>query len=253
MATYNLTFAEKHATMPVLNMLNRQRTRHACLLYRLADESRKYTEYRPTKLSSFSESAACSIKRKILLKGLTMENLLQPVTVTVSKGRATTTSQNIALVFGKPHKVVLNAIRQIIADLPDENNRHNFMPTYYRDTHGRHQPSYRLTRDGFTLLAMGFTGKTALQFKLAYIDAFNKMEMELAARREPKYIPVPAPKMTEMELFLRVQNIFTSENNLDVARNKRDLLTNAIAHIINQKEFSQNIDRYIQSNQRGHK
>lgn len=253
MATYNLTFAEKHATMPVLNMLNRQRNRHACLLYRLADESRKYTEYRPTKLSSFSESAACSIKRKILLKGLTMENLLQPVTVTVSKGRATTTSQNIALVFGKPHKVVLNAIRQIIADLPDEQGRHNFMPSFYKGANNHRCPSYRLTRDGFTLLAMGFTGKTALQFKLAYIDAFNKMEMELAARREPKYIPVPAPKMTEMELFLRVQNIFTSENNLDVARNKRDLLTNAIAHIINQKEFSQNIDRYIQSNQRGHK
>jgi phage regulator Rha-like protein len=43
----------------------------------------------------------------------------------------------------------------------------------------RKDPAYRLTRDGFTLLAMGFTGKRALQFKLAYIDAFNKMEAEL--------------------------------------------------------------------------
>ncbi|MPM83829.1 hypothetical protein SDC9_130898 [bioreactor metagenome] len=40
-------------------------------------------------------------------------------------------------------------------------------------------PAYRMTRDGFTLLAMGFTGKKALQFKLAYIDAFNRMEAKL--------------------------------------------------------------------------
>lgn len=43
----------------------------------------------------------------------------------------------------------------------------------------RKDAAYRMTRDGFTLLAMGFTGKKALQFKLGYIDAFNHREAKL--------------------------------------------------------------------------
>ena len=46
----------------------------------------------------------------------------------------------------------------------------------------RKMPMYNLTRDGFSLLAMGFTGKTALQWKIAFIDAFNTMERTLLAQ-----------------------------------------------------------------------
>ena len=45
---------------------------------------------------------------------------------------------------------------------------------------------YLMNRDGFTLLAMGFTGKQALEWKLKYIKAFNEMEAELKAKQEPK-------------------------------------------------------------------
>ena len=48
--------------------------------------------------------------------------------------------------------------------------------TYIHEQNGQTYPMYYLNRDGFTLLAMGFTGKKALQFKLQYIDAFNRME-----------------------------------------------------------------------------
>lgn len=52
----------------------------------------------------------------------------------------------------------------------------NFFLTEYTDTQGKRQKQYILTRDGFTLLAMGFTGAKAMQFKVAYINAFNRME-----------------------------------------------------------------------------
>ena len=44
------------------------------------------------------------------------------------------------------------------------------------DSYGRKQRAYAMTRDGFSLLAMGFTGSSALRWKLKYINAFNKME-----------------------------------------------------------------------------
>jgi len=57
-------------------------------------------------------------------------------------------------------------------------------------------PAYNLTRDGFTLLTMGFNGKKALAFKLAYIDAFNKMEAELSGRALPPPPPVAMRTLT---------------------------------------------------------
>lgn len=59
------------------------------------------------------------------------------------------------------------------------NNQRNFTLVEYTDAKGESRPMYELTRDGFTLLAMGFTGKKALEFKLAYINQFNKMEQAL--------------------------------------------------------------------------
>lgn len=52
----------------------------------------------------------------------------------------------------------------------------NFIISEYTDEQGKPRKQYILTRDGFTLLAMGFTGAKAMQFKVAYINAFNRME-----------------------------------------------------------------------------
>ena len=57
-----------------------------------------------------------------------------------------------------------------------EFGRHNFAPTSYTDQWNRKQRCYAITRDGFTALGMGFTGKKAAQFKELYIKRFNKME-----------------------------------------------------------------------------
>ncbi|KAA0910679.1 Rha family transcriptional regulator [Pusillimonas sp. ANT_WB101] len=91
----------------------------------------------------------------------------------------TTTSQQIAAVFGRRHDDLLKRIRALSASLPDDR-----LGYFAESVEMRSNPSggamipsaaYTITRDGFTLLAMGFTGKKALAFKLAYIDAFNAM------------------------------------------------------------------------------
>lgn len=110
-------------------------------------------------------------------------NAVQTPIVTVVDGSVTTLSTDVAAFFEKPHNDVLKAIRQIVLNLPEE-RMGNFSQTVVT----RANPSggapikskaYRLTRDGFTFLAMGFTGARAQEFKWAYIDAFNKMEAAL--------------------------------------------------------------------------
>ncbi len=97
--------------------------------------------------------------------------------VTAKEGHPITTSQQVAKVFGKRHRDVLRTIREL--DVPSEFNERNFALVTYLDDHGQTRPMAEITRDGFTLLAMGFTGKEAIRFKLAYIKAFNKMEETL--------------------------------------------------------------------------
>ena len=110
--------------------------------------------------------------------------------VAVVNGRATTTSLKIAEVFGKRHADVIRAIKSI--ETPDNFNERNFALVEYTDAKGEKRPAYQITRDGFTLLAMGFTGEKAMQFKIAYIEAFNAMEEQL--RQHPGTArPLPEP------------------------------------------------------------
>lgn len=105
----------------------------------------------------------------------------------VVDGQITTTSLQIAEHFGKLHKTVLRAIANL--DCSVEFNRRNFVPVEYLDAKREKRPCYRITRDGFVFLAMGFTGKEAAQWKEAYITAFNKMEAELRAKEKPAAEP----------------------------------------------------------------
>ena len=101
-------------------------------------------------------------------------------------GQALTTSREIADYFGKAHRGILRDIRNTLEQLDQtpegrEFSEHNFVLTYYADEQGKPRPAYALTRDGFTLLAMGFTGARAMQFKVAYINAFNRMAAMISA------------------------------------------------------------------------
>lgn len=84
-----------------------------------------------------------------------------------------TDSLTIAGYFGKDHRRVTQDIREM--ECSEEFSVHHFVQSNYKDERGKRQPMYLMTRDGFTLLAMGYTGKKAMQFKEAYIAQFNKM------------------------------------------------------------------------------
>ncbi len=100
-----------------------------------------------------------------------------------------TTSRVVAEKFGKRHADVLRSIENTAKDLPEEFSQRNFASTSYIDSFNRSQVQYELTRDGFTLLAMGFTGKAAMEWKLRFIEAFNMMEAELSAQMHDAHLP----------------------------------------------------------------
>ena len=101
----------------------------------------------------------------------------------IIEGQITTTSQQIAAHFNKVHRDVVRAIENI--ECSAEFRLRNFAQSSFEaempNGGKRKHKSYRLTRDGFVFLAMGFTGKDAAQWKEAYITAFNQMEAELLA------------------------------------------------------------------------
>ena len=106
--------------------------------------------------------------------------------VKIVDGKAVTTSRKVAEVFEKQHKNVLLAIREL--EIPENYRELNFQPSEYEVTNSLGKkvkyPEYLITRDGFTILAMGFTGKKAMQFKIAYIEAFNAMEEALRNQQD---------------------------------------------------------------------
>ena len=110
-----------------------------------------------------------------------MDNQLINLGLTEWDGKAVVSSRNIARVFEKEHRRVLQDVRTIA-----ENDLvwglHNFVQSAYTNEQNKSQPEYLITRDGFTLLVMGYTGEKAMRFKKAYIAAFNEMESRFAPR-----------------------------------------------------------------------
>lgn len=130
--------------------------------------------------------------------------------IELKDGKAVTTSLKIAEVFGKQHKNVIDAIRRL--DIPSEFNQLNFKPVEYTDAKGERRPMYLVTRDGFTLLAMGFTGKAAMQFKVAYIEAFNAMERTI---KESAATGLPTPEVMMSTLYTEMERRIKAEAERD--------------------------------------
>lgn len=102
-----------------------------------------------------------------------------------------TTSLLVAERFGKDHKDVLKAIRNL--ECSEEFSRRNFAPSNYQ-LRGKDYPMYIMTKDGFSFLVMGFTGLSAAKFKEEYIDQFNKMEAAMRAQT-PQLLPTYAQRI----------------------------------------------------------
>ena len=110
-----------------------------------------------------------------------MDNQLMNLGLTERDGKAVVSSRDIARVFEKEHRRVLQDIRTIAENDPVW-GLHNFVHSSYTNEQNKSQPEYLITRDGFTLLVMGYTGEKAMRFKKAYIAAFNEMESRFAPR-----------------------------------------------------------------------
>lgn len=97
--------------------------------------------------------------------------------ITTVNDQAWTDSLLLAEKFNKQHGTVLRAIRNL--ECSDEFSRCNFALAGYIDEQGKSRPIYRISRDGFSMLAMGFTGKEAARWKEKFIGAFNTMERHI--------------------------------------------------------------------------
>ena len=91
--------------------------------------------------------------------------------------KVVTTSLKVAEIFEKEHRDVMKSIRNLTAQ--NFAVKKMFVEESYLNSRNQQQPMFYMNRDGFTLLAMGFTGSKAMEFKLKYIDAFNKMEKQI--------------------------------------------------------------------------
>lgn len=94
-----------------------------------------------------------------------------------NNNQAVTSSLSVSSNFNKRHDHVLRDIEKLIKDAPKSGEM--FLQSVEPDSYGRPRKIYLMNRDGFTLLAMGFTGSKAMEFKMKYINEFNKMEQFL--------------------------------------------------------------------------
>lgn len=103
----------------------------------------------------------------------------------ISKEEVTVvTSLDIAETFGKRHADVLRDIEKM--DCSDEFRERNFALSSYKSAQNKSLPMYYITRDGFTILVMGYTGEKAMRFKEAYIRQFNSMEQALIGKMKER-------------------------------------------------------------------
>lgn len=99
----------------------------------------------------------------------------------ISKTEMTVVSSlDVAETFEKRHSDVLRDIENLKCS--DEFTQRNFALSSYKDSSGKSNKEYLITRDGFTILAMGYTGEKAMRFKESYIKQFNAMEKALQGK-----------------------------------------------------------------------
>lgn len=150
-------------------------------------------------------------------------------------GNLVVSSREVAKNFEKRNSEVNRAIENLMAETSVQNCTNLFIPNKYKDSYGRNQNEYLLTRDGFSLLVMGFTGKKALEWKLKYIDAFNKMEATI--KNQQKQI---ASLTKRQEIDARLKNARSREANIllkiakdkDIPREYRQILYSHASQII---------------------
>lgn len=111
--------------------------------------------------------------------------------------QAVTTSLQVAETFGKNHQHVLRDIEGLAKQMTVQNWTADFAKGTYKNKQNHEYPMFYITKDGFTLLAMGFTGKKAMEFKMMYIEQFNQMEKVIKENNLDSYMIADPVKRAE--------------------------------------------------------
>lgn len=142
-----------------------------------------------------------------------MSNLIN---ITNQQGNLVVSSRDLARNFEKEHFNVVRDIEMLEGNEPlKSEGLKYFVPGTYNHR-GNEYKEYLLTRDGFTLLAMGFTGQKALQWKLKYIEAFNKMEQIVREESIPTGLSPELQVLINMELKQRELETAVTENKQEI-------------------------------------
>lgn len=126
--------------------------------------------------------------------------------------QAMTNSLLVAEKFGKEHRHVLDSIRSILMTAENSALLSMFIESTYYSSQNKELPMYVISRDGFTLLVMGFNGKDALSFKLEFMNAFNKMESML---KSDDYILARSQEILNNRLQLATQQVQILESTVE--------------------------------------
>lgn len=117
-------------------------------------------------------------------------------TLQIHNGQPMTTSVNIAQYFDREHRIVTRAIRNILPHVSEGFRVRNFVHPVRLTIAGQSVDGYLLTRSGFAMIALGFTGEKAIQFREAYITRFDEMEGQLR-RRQYKENLLGSPRISD--------------------------------------------------------
>lgn len=146
------------------------------------------------------------------------------IILSVENNEAVVSSRQIAESFGKEHRNVMQSIKNLSAE--NSAVTQMFYKSEYTAGTGKKYPMYLMNRDGFSLLAMGFTGKEAVQWKLKYIAAFNAMEKQLT---QPK-------QLSKTEILS--QALLIANEELEESKKQITALTAKNAELIPKAEFA---------------
>ena len=144
--------------------------------------------------------------------------------------QAVTTSLILAEAFEKEHKNVIRVIETKIGELKIEQSSKMFSKGEYTNSQNKQQPMYYLNRDGFTFIAMGFTGKKADEFKLKYIEAFNRMEEQIR-NQSLQVLNQSTDDLKRANLLYKIANL-TSDEELkeESLKSSYELITGKSIH-----------------------
>lgn len=164
--------------------------------------------------------------------------------VVMRNQQAVTTSLVVAQAFDKNHKEVMRAINNKISSAQNcAQYKNMFAESFYQDPSGKQNKMYYMNRDGFTFIAMGFTGRKADEFKLKYIQAFNAMEEQIRNQQRLPQSPTEMLKLVADSTLETAEKVKVLSDRMDEF--EQNALLNSGEYGRLAKEINAEVNYYI--------